>query len=84
MAKSLTFEAFGKKFRTASTAAYILVRGPHTWVSTVAGQTFATEAHVCGYAYSGAAATKRRRREERAARGEVKVFSLSTGREVAR
>jgi hypothetical protein len=77
---TLKFEAFGQRFRTQSTAEYILVRGPFSYQSRIDGQTYAYEAAVVGYAYSLKAAIQRRRRENGLA--EVKIISLSTGKEV--
>jgi hypothetical protein len=87
---SLTFEAFGQKFRTASTAAYIIMVGPHdirkreydaekrelVWDGK---SMHHIEAYVHGYAYSLGAAQKRVRQ---LAGVPHAIISLATGKEV--
>lgn len=82
---SITFEAFGRTFRSASTAAYILVAGPRDHVSQFDGKTYHYDPFVIGYAQSGRTARKRYFSESRKDRagGGIKIFSLGTGREVA-
>jgi hypothetical protein len=89
-AATLRFTAFGKQFKTASTAAYIIISGPYDrrvrqfnpvtrqfmWL----GQTERVETHVHGYAYSLDAAMKRVRRQ--LAGVPHAIVSLSTGQEV--
>jgi hypothetical protein len=87
---SLTFEAFGKKFKTQSTAAFIIVAGPYdvrerqydgvkrmlVWDGHSMRHI---EAHVHGYAYSLGAAQKRVRQ---LAGVPHAIISLATGKEV--